>query len=572
VTEATRVIAAIYAAKSSKDTNDSTVEQIKLSREHVAENEWEHDEQDEFVDIEKSGFRSSRGDGLVAAKARCVELVRDNPGVDVVLLAWEPSRFARGDGIGVAQVLSHFWDAKRDGYRIESVTESLANDTDAFMQGKQSHAHSLAVSKGVIRGRRRAVTQLGRRNGGPAPFGYEHKVLGVDPETRKPITKLTQVPYQAEAIKLMFEQFAAGLSQGEIARRMNARGIRTSPSKHHPAGCAIEQPRVSAWLRSRLYIGEVMLNNKWYKGEHEKVVPLELFEHVQRLLAGTPRQPGGRKATLDVFLVGNGHLKCECGGTMRVSREQGPDNRVVEAYRCYNRGAGVNECTMPRQNRHEIDMAIWIAFEAVGLDDEASAAQVERTLQLARVELQERIAFEETKLRAADAALAAADEKIALIDAEDYNRLTGSARAKASAAEQVLHGLRQEEAALAVNAIFDDSQQQYRDQLAQIREAVGFSRTNATGIPEARAAIGSIFRYFVLHRRAKPLNGVTTWLEPVPYEEAITTTPLNQGAGYYGASDGELAKARLPGFSNASKPPPAESERETTPARGRATR
>ncbi|MBA3842213.1 MAG: hypothetical protein H0X39_06290 [Actinobacteria bacterium] len=78
-----------------------------------------------------------------------------------------------------------------------------------------------------------------------------------------------------------------------------------------------------------------------------------------------------------------------------------------------------------------------------------------------------------------------------------------------------------------------------------VRQAVAFARVDANAIPAARAAIATVLKHFVLHRRVTPLEGMTVWLEPVPHEEAVTVAPTRSNPGYLGGCDGELARAAL---------------------------
>ena len=85
----------LYAAKSTKNTNGSIESQFAEMQEYVEDDGGEI--VGEFSDEAVSGFSKSRGPGLVAAQKKAADTTTAT-GADVVLLAFDADRFARGDG------------------------------------------------------------------------------------------------------------------------------------------------------------------------------------------------------------------------------------------------------------------------------------------------------------------------------------------------------------------------------------------------------------------------------------------------------------------------------------------
>jgi hypothetical protein len=113
--------------------------------------------------------------------------------------------------------------------------------------------------------------------GGWAPLGY-------DVQERKLVIN------EAEAKVLLgiFERFSKGDTVTTIVKDLNASGFRNK------YGQALDKGRIYKLLRNRVYVGEAVHKGIAYPGEHEAIVPKDLWDKVQAILDEAPRTRAGR--------------------------------------------------------------------------------------------------------------------------------------------------------------------------------------------------------------------------------------------------------------------------------------
>jgi DNA invertase Pin-like site-specific DNA recombinase len=113
--------------------------------------------------------------------------------------------------------------------------------------------------------------------GGKVPLGYE-------------VRDRKLVPNQAEAarVRRVFDLFAETGSGVETARRLQAEGV-TSRS-----GRPLDKGDVYKMLNLRTYVGEVAHRGSVYQGEHEAIVPRELWDRAHAVLQVSPRARAGQ--------------------------------------------------------------------------------------------------------------------------------------------------------------------------------------------------------------------------------------------------------------------------------------
>lgn len=229
-----------------------------------------------------------------------------------VILVWKFSRFARSreDSIVYKSMLR-----KELGIRVISVSEDVGDDKmsvifEAMIEAMDEY-YSVNLAEEVKRG---MIEKISR--GEPcaaAPFGYEI------------INKRYRIlPDEAEIVRNVFEHFLSGSGMTDIARRLNGLGIRT-----HRGG-KIENRTVEYWLNNPVYVGKLRWNPcgktgryHWHDseimlidGEHEPIIPQDVWEAVQRKLSKKSRERKKyEKETVSSSLVGI--MRCGvCGGAM----------------------------------------------------------------------------------------------------------------------------------------------------------------------------------------------------------------------------------------------------------------
>lgn len=109
--------------------------------------------------------------------------------------------------------------------------------------------------------------------GKPAPYGYDYGPDGV----------LAPVQHEADVVRGLFEGFARGDGKQALAEGLNARGV---PA---PGGGAWGYKAVDRLLGNPTYGGALRWEDTIQPEKHPAIVPPELFNRVQDLLAKTTR-------------------------------------------------------------------------------------------------------------------------------------------------------------------------------------------------------------------------------------------------------------------------------------------
>ena len=91
-------------------------------------------------------------------------------------------------------------------------------------------------------------------------------------------------------MRLIFERYLAVGSLPALQRDLRERGIvsrtRTLSSGRVVGGVALTNGPLAHLLRNRVYLGEINHQGKSYPGEHEPIIPADLYDAVQAKLAG----------------------------------------------------------------------------------------------------------------------------------------------------------------------------------------------------------------------------------------------------------------------------------------------
>ena len=199
----------------------------------------------------------------------------------------------------------------------------------------------------------------GKWNGGIVPYGYTiqkllikkfknkgieiNRALEICPEEKK----LFVDPEEASVIKRIFETFLKTNSVRKTTIQLNTRGIKTrkgelwSKTTIHRI---LSNPIYAGFLtygkrKTDPVSGKLIKQDKetWtiVEGEHDAIVPLEIFEKVQNLLSQNQGKPTKSGRT---YLL-SGIVRCGlCGGAMtgHTFTKKGTE-KVYSYYKCYSR-------------------------------------------------------------------------------------------------------------------------------------------------------------------------------------------------------------------------------------------
>jgi len=133
-----------------------------------------------------------------------------------------------------------------------------------------------------IRDKIAASKRKGMWMGGWVPLGYDLKERKLIPNTE-----------EANLVRRLFLLYLESGSVSKLKARLDKDGtrskVRTTRAGIQIGAASFSRGALYQILQNRLYLGETRHRKVWYRGEHEGIVPLKLWERVQALLA-TNRQ------------------------------------------------------------------------------------------------------------------------------------------------------------------------------------------------------------------------------------------------------------------------------------------
>ncbi|MDE5916891.1 MAG: recombinase family protein [Oscillospiraceae bacterium] len=183
------------------------------------------------------------------------------------VIVWKLDRFARNryDSLHYKMIL------KKNMVDVISATERISKGSEGIMlesllEGFAEY-YSAELSEKVIRGMTENALKC-KFNGGFVPIGYY-----IDKNNQYQIDVIT-APYVKDA----FVMYASNFSMKEIAEYLKDKGVRTGRNK------IISLRSMSTIFRNRKYIGEYKYRDIVIPDGIPQIVPLELFDEVQKKL------------------------------------------------------------------------------------------------------------------------------------------------------------------------------------------------------------------------------------------------------------------------------------------------
>lgn len=129
-----------------------------------------------------------------------------------------------------------------------------------------------------IRDKIAAAKKKGLWMGGPVPLGYEVQDR-----------KLVVHEDEAETVRHLFRRYLVMGSVRELIEVLDREGVRTKVQIRargpHRGGIPFARGTLYYLLRNRTYLGEIVHKGSSYPGEHQSIVPKDLWDAVQDKLA-----------------------------------------------------------------------------------------------------------------------------------------------------------------------------------------------------------------------------------------------------------------------------------------------
>jgi site-specific DNA recombinase len=479
----------IYAAFSTAK-GDTIEQQIEDCEEMAASEGWEV--VGRFSDKGKSAFKGDRGPGLAQAMRAAEEAAK--AGAPAVLLVRDPERLARGDSVGPEGARSFaevaLW-ASRSYVQLRAVRDDalISHPMLAGIVSELVNAESRRKSQRAASGAESRREQ-GLHPGG-AVYGYApDKELGLVPD-----------PEQSPVVVRVFEELATGISQAEVARRLNAE-LKATGKPKPLRGKDWSQGSLSALVKRETYLGRIPADKpsdrskkgrveEWKPGKHEPLISEELFEAAHARIAERRKSvgnAGGRRPTAGHLLAGT-MLRHSCGHSMTPrSNDPKKDGSVTGRYVCAGAKSGL--CEGLTVDMEVVDDAISRYLAEVGIDAEASVRKASEAVKLASAQRDAEIQHKRNEAAEAKRTLERirADYLAAKLSVDDYNSMKAETEQRQSAAEARLAELADSKPPTAKALVSTTL-----DTLALVRRAVESGQAQ-----RVRELIGRLFEHFTI--------------------------------------------------------------------------
>lgn len=324
----------------------------------------------------------------------------------------------------------------------------------------------------------------GGKHHGRAPYGYvsDNGALVV-------------VDDQASVVRRIFRMADEGLSQRLIARTLNGDGIDSR------TGSGWTQAAIGKVLQNRTYTGVNVLHRLEYDGDHEPIVPAELFERLalDRARQSKTKARGTGRPVEGQHLLTHGLLRCgHCTAAM-LPRKAG------DSYKCSGRDKnGLDSCPQVPITRKIIDTAIFEQFEARALDLKGMSAQIAAR---ANERLEDQAAIVAGARKAAKAAATNHDRvrgymQSGRLDLDDWQEQRPGLIAERERTAAALVEAEQVHAALkAASSSAADSASEALQSVLSVRESITGTVADAKGLEGARLALARIFDAIYVRRK-----------------------------------------------------------------------
>ena len=162
------------------------------------------------------------------------------------------------------------------------------------------------------------------RGGGFVPIGYDR----VDGD-------LVINDYEAMQVREVFEMFNNRMPIFTIMTTMNDKGYRTKYGEW-------KEQTIRGMVSRKIYIGKIIHKGKEYDGEHKPIIPLDVFEKAQKILAERSIENENRKIGRAYKSPLGGIIYCgHCGSRYHFrSGANNKDGTRRNYYTCYSRSKG----------------------------------------------------------------------------------------------------------------------------------------------------------------------------------------------------------------------------------------
>src|SRR5271169_5795640 len=209
-----------------------------------------------------------------------------------------------------------------------------------------------------IRDKIAASKRKGMWMGGVPPLGYDLK-------ERKLILNPTEAKLVCDLYQLYLELGCLSKSKTHLDREGIKSKVRISVAGNRSGGSSYSRGALYQILKNRIYRGEIVHRDQIYAGEHEAIVPQELWDRVQaQLRSDNQGRRTGIRATSPSLLVG---LLQDAHGNHFTPTHAVKNGRRYRYYVCQSAkdNAGGTDGRPARLPAHEIESVVLARLRAL---------------------------------------------------------------------------------------------------------------------------------------------------------------------------------------------------------------
>ena len=210
---------------------------------------------------------------------------------------------------------------KKNGVKVISATEAISSGAEGILLESMLEGYAEYYSAELAEKINRGLTENALKckyNGGSVAFGYM-----IDDEQHFQIN-----PTLAPVVLNIFNDYISGKTQKEIREELNNKGLKNANGREFTIN------NISKILTNRRYIGNYIYKDVVIENGIPAIVPNDVFDKVQEMIAVNKRAPSRHKAVDDYLLT----TKLYCGKckSFMVGESGNARGRRYSYYKCVN--------------------------------------------------------------------------------------------------------------------------------------------------------------------------------------------------------------------------------------------
>ena len=346
----------IYLRKSRTDDPSLSVSETVAKHEQMLD-DWSRNHLSDLIP-EHNRFREIVSGETIAARPEVQKVLHliEQPCFRAVLIV-EPQRLSRGDLEDIGKIVKIFRFSGTLILTLQGFFDLAdARDRDYFERELMRGNDYLEYSKKIMQNGLRLAVENGNYMGSMPPYGYKKVSYK---ENKRAVHTLEIVPDEADAVRMMFQMYAAGDGAAAICKMLNDSGIRPRKADiwRPPVIYRIlDNPHYLGMVRydyrkqERVIVGGEVRKQRLlrrdaelYAGKHPAIISRELWDQVQR--ARKERHLPPVRSHLDVQNPLAGLVYCECGSVMvKAAQLKGRGIRIhcKDQSHCGNAGCTID--------------------------------------------------------------------------------------------------------------------------------------------------------------------------------------------------------------------------------------